>query len=120
MPRVKKSAKKIVKKAPAKRKPVRRPKKAVPPTAEGVFGLVYSKPGFLQSLLTDMDAALLAAHLDLPATEKERVKNTLAHTYSFTGAEALSILVDMMTKRVPPLQPEWAIMKTVIVEPPSV
>jgi hypothetical protein len=101
------------------RKPVRKPtRKSAPraakakppePTIAGVFELISTRPGFLDQLLTDMNAALEAAHLDLPVTDRDALRAMLEATYLVTGAEVLRIFQTWRAIRVAPPPPPWSI-----------
>ncbi len=106
MPRKKKAAKKVLKKRPTLKRKASRP---VPPTVEGVFRLIFTKRNFLRALLADMDGALMKAKVMLPEEERARLRTMLYSTYSVTGAEALSIVVEWMLKKVPPPPPPWEV-----------
>lgn len=79
-----------------------------PPTIEGVFQMISLKPEFLDQLLTDMNGALDAQHLDLPPAARESLQTMLKTTYHITGAEVLRIVRDWPTRRVLPPPPPWA------------
>ena len=105
------------------RKPVRKPapKKArpapPPPTIAGVFQLIYTKKGFLDKLLADMNGALDAAHCNLPPAERESLRTMLTSSYQVTGADALQIIVNIMSQRVAPPPPPWPIMPAATAPP---
>lgn len=106
MPRTKKAVKRVPKKKPAVRRKAARP---APPTVEGVFHLVFTKRSFLPALAADMDGALTKARLNLPPGERAKLKTMLETTYSVTGMQALTIIRDWFTKKVPPPPPPWGI-----------
>jgi hypothetical protein len=108
-----KTAKKPVRKPVGK--PVRRPEKtkSPEPTIAGVFELISTRPGFLDHLLTDMNGALEAAHLDLPLADRGVLREMLEATYMVTGAEVLRIFQSWRAIRVAPPPPPWAISTSV-------
>lgn len=98
------------------RKPVRRAKKTkhIEPTIAGVFVLISTRPGFLDQLLTDMNAALEAAHLNLPVVDRDLLRSMLEATYMVTGAEVLRIFQTWRAIKVPPPPPPWSISSIVV------
>jgi hypothetical protein len=118
--------KKAIRKRSPARKPVRKPPRKVarkkaapppPPTIAGVFQLIYTKKGFLDKLLADMNAALESAHLDLPQADRDSLKAMLGATYHVTGAEALRNILGILSVRVAPPPPPWTFMGQVTPTP---
>ena len=107
----------------ATRKPVRKPaaKKSrpapPPPTIAGVFQLIYTKKGFLDKLLADMNGALETERCELPPADRDTLRTMLNTSYQVTGADALRVILDIMAQRIAPPPPPWPIAPLAIVSP---